>query len=84
MNLQLEGRTALVTGSTAGIGWAIAAALAAEGAEVVLNGRTDARVRSAVEQVRARHSRARVRGIAADLGTAEGCARVVHEVPAIV
>jgi len=37
-----------------------------------------------VEQVRARHSRARVRGIAADLGTAEGCARVVHEVPAIV
>jgi len=83
MNLQLEGRTALVTGSTAGIGWAIAAALAAEGAEVVLNGRTDARVRSAVEQVRARHSRPRVRGIAADLGTAEGCARVVHEVPAV-
>ena len=72
-----------MTGSTAGIGWAIAAALAAEGAEVVLNGRTDARVRSAVEQVRARHSRARVRGIAADLGTAEGCARVVHEVPAV-
>ena len=56
-----------MTGSTAGIGWAIAAALAAEGAEVVLNGRTDARVRSAVEQVRARHSRA----------------RVVHEVPAV-
>ena len=83
MNLELEGRRALVTGSTAGIGWAIAAALAAEGAEVVLNGRTEARVRSAVEQIQARHARARVRGIAADLGTAEGCARMVRELPAV-
>ena len=81
MNLELEGKRALVSGSTAGIGWAIAAGLAAEGAEVILNGRTDARVRAAVEQVRARHARARVRGVAADLGTAEGCARVVREVP---
>ena len=70
-----------MSGSTAGIGWAIAAGLAAEGAEVMLNGRTDARVRAAVEQVRARHARARVRGVAADLGTAEGCARVVARGP---
>jgi NAD(P)-dependent dehydrogenase (short-subunit alcohol dehydrogenase family) len=83
MNLELEGKRAVVTGSTAGIGWAIAAGLAAEGAEVVLNGRTEARVLSAVEQVRQRHPRARVRGIAADLGTAEGCARMVREVPEV-
>lgn len=83
MNLELEGKRAVVSGSTAGIGWAIAAGLAAEGAEVVLNGRTEARVRSAVEQVRERHPRARVRGIAADLGTAEGCVRLVREVPEV-
>ena len=83
MNLQLEGKRALVTGSTAGIGWAIAAGLAAEGAEVVVNGRTEARVASAVQQIQARHPKARVRGIAADLGTAEGCGRMVREVPEV-
>jgi NAD(P)-dependent dehydrogenase (short-subunit alcohol dehydrogenase family) len=83
MNLELEGKRAVVSGSTAGIGWAIAAGLAGEGAEVVLNGRTEARVRSAVEQVRERYPRARVRGIAADLGTAEGCARLVRDVPEV-
>jgi NAD(P)-dependent dehydrogenase (short-subunit alcohol dehydrogenase family) len=83
MNLQLEGKRALVTGSTAGIGWAIAAGLAAEGAEVVVNGRTEARVASAVQQIGARHPKARVRGIAADLGTADGCARMVREVPEV-
>ena len=83
MNLQLEGKRALVTGSTAGIGWAIAAGLSAEGAEVVVNGRTEARVASAVQQIQVRHPKARVRGIAADLGTAEGCARMVREVPEV-
>ncbi len=83
MNLELEGKRALVSGSTAGIGWAIAAGLAAEGADVVLNGRTEARVRAAVEQVRSRHPRARVRGVTADLGTGEGCARMVREVPEV-
>ena len=83
MNLELEGRRALVTGSTAGIGLAIAAALAAEGAEVLVNGRTEARVRAAAEQIKARHPRARIRGVAADLGTAEGCARVVQEIPEV-
>jgi len=81
MNLQLEGKRALVSGSTAGIGWAIAAGLTAEGAEVVVNGRTEARVAAAVRQISDRHPRARVRGVAADLGTAEGCARMVREVP---
>src|SRR5262249_9816264 len=83
MNLQLEGKRALVTGSTAGIGWAVAAGFAAEGAEVVVNGRTEARVASAVQQINARRPKARVRGIAADLGTADGCARMVREVPEV-
>src|SRR5689334_22197444 len=83
MNLQLEGRRALVSGSTAGVGWAIAAGLAAEGAEVVVNGRTEARVASAVQQIQARHPKARLGGVAADLGTADGCARMVREVPEV-
>jgi NAD(P)-dependent dehydrogenase (short-subunit alcohol dehydrogenase family) len=83
MNLQLEGKRALVSGSTAGIGWAIAAGLAAEGAEVVVNGRTETRVEAAVRQIQDRHPRARVRGVAADLGTADGCARMVREVPEV-
>src|SRR5215468_756854 len=83
MDLELEGKRAVVSGSTAGIGWAIASGLAAEGAEVVLNGRSEARVTAALEQLRARHPKARVRGIAADLGTADGCARMVREVPEV-
>ena len=81
MELKLEGKRALVSGSTAGIGWAIAAGLAAEGEEVVVNGRTQARVDAAIRALRDRHPRARVRGVAADLGTAEGCARMATEVP---
>jgi NAD(P)-dependent dehydrogenase (short-subunit alcohol dehydrogenase family) len=83
MNLGLEGKRALVSGSTAGIGWAIAAGLAAEGAEVVLNGRTPARVEAAIRAVKDRHPVARVRGVAADLGTAEGCLRMAREVPEV-
>jgi NAD(P)-dependent dehydrogenase (short-subunit alcohol dehydrogenase family) len=83
MELELEGKRALVSGSTAGIGWAIGAGLAAEGAEVVLNGRTETRVQAAVARIRDRHPGARVRGFAADLGTAEGCARVVRELPEV-
>jgi NAD(P)-dependent dehydrogenase (short-subunit alcohol dehydrogenase family) len=81
MELKLEGKRALVSGSTAGIGWAIAAGLAAEGAEVVVNGRTQPRVDAAVRAIGDRHPRARVRGVAADLGTAEGCVRMAKEVP---
>ena len=52
MNLQLEGKSALVTGSTLGIGFAIARALAREGATVTVNGRTEARVTEAVGKLR--------------------------------
>jgi NAD(P)-dependent dehydrogenase (short-subunit alcohol dehydrogenase family) len=73
MDLQLQGRSALVTGSTAGIGFAIAARLAGEGVAVTLNGRTLGAVAQAVARLRALHPSAEVNGIAADLGTAEGC-----------
>ena len=63
MNLGLKGKTAVVSGSTAGIGLAIAATLAAEGAQVVINGRTEARVNSAMEQIAQRVAGAQLRGV---------------------
>jgi NAD(P)-dependent dehydrogenase (short-subunit alcohol dehydrogenase family) len=71
MELELRGKKALVTGSTAGIGFAIARALAREGAEVIVNGRTGDRVEKAVREIGMG-----ARGIAADLGTAEGAALI--------
>ena len=81
MNLGVGARTAVVTGSTAGIGLAIATALAAEGAAVVVNGRTQARVTAAIERIRKTVKRAQVRGVAADLGTAPGVEAFAREVP---
>ena len=77
MNLDLEGKRALVTGSTAGIGLAIATALAKEGAEVIVNGRTQSRVDHAVKASRAAH------GIAADLGTEAGARAVIDRFPEV-
>lgn len=74
MNLQLENKTALITGSTKGIGFAIARALAGEGASVILNGRTAASVNAAVKKI----GKA-ARGVVADLSTAAGCAKVVEQ-----
>src|ERR1039457_3514135 len=71
MNLQLEGKLALVTGSTAGIGFPIAKGLAAEGARGVVNGRTDARVATALKAIRRDHPGARLDGFVADLSRAE-------------
>lgn len=81
MDLQLVGKTALVTGSTAGIGQAIAEALAREGASVVVNGRTRQRVDAAVEQVMRTSPRAQVRGIAADLGSRAGADELLRQLP---
>jgi NAD(P)-dependent dehydrogenase (short-subunit alcohol dehydrogenase family) len=72
MDLKLKGKRALVTGSTAGIGFAIASGLAAEGATVVINGRTPQRVDAALERIRKNISGADVLGVAADVGTADG------------
>ncbi len=73
MDLQLEGKRALVTGSSAGIGWAIACELASEGAYVTLNGRDPARLDAALERLRAQVPGAIVHGVAVDLASAEGC-----------
>ena len=81
MNLGLKGKTAVASGSTAGIGFAIAAALAAEGAHVVINGRTEARVNSAMEQIAKRVAGAQLRGVAADLGTLAGVEAFLKKVP---
>jgi len=78
MDLALTGKKALVTGSTAGIGFAIARALAQEGADVIVNGRTQERVDAAVREIGGG-----ARGIAADLGTARGAARLLAELPEV-
>ncbi len=67
MDYQLTGKLCLVTGSTAGIGLAIATSLAAEGAEVIINGRTDDRVAEAIEKIRAKHPHAKLKAFAGDL-----------------
>jgi NAD(P)-dependent dehydrogenase (short-subunit alcohol dehydrogenase family) len=81
MNLGLAGKTAVVSGSTAGIGLAIAAALAEEGAKVVVNGRTEARVTAALGEIRRRVKNAELVGIAADLGTANGVEAFLKQAP---
>ncbi|MFH3479816.1 SDR family NAD(P)-dependent oxidoreductase [Xanthobacter variabilis] len=78
MNVDLQGKRAIVTGSTLGIGFAIAKGLAAAGAEVIVNGRKPAAVDAAVKALQATGT---VSGIVADLGTAEGCAALVKAVP---
>lgn len=81
MNIELSGKTALVTGSTAGIGHAIARGLAATGAGVVVNGRTQGKVDSAVAAIAKAVAGAKVRGVAADVSTAEGCKALLAALP---
>ena len=68
MDLKLKNKTAFITGSTAGIGYAIARGLAREGAHVLLNGRTEESVRSAVSELKATFPEAQISGFAADFG----------------
>jgi NAD(P)-dependent dehydrogenase (short-subunit alcohol dehydrogenase family) len=83
MKIDLSGKTALVTGSTSGIGHAIAKGLAAAGAEVVVNGRTQAKVDAAAAAMAKAMPGARVRGIAADVSTAAGCKILVEALPEV-
>jgi NAD(P)-dependent dehydrogenase (short-subunit alcohol dehydrogenase family) len=82
MDLGLKGKLAVVSGSTAGIGFAIARTLAREGARIVINGRTDKRVSAAEDSIRMEMRGAEVQGVAADLGTAKGVEEFVKQVPA--
>ena len=83
MDLQLKGKTALVTGSTKGIGRAIGAALAAEGVKVVLNGRTAESIAEAANAIRAQIPDAELDGFAADLSNADEVAALVQEIPSV-
>jgi len=81
LKIELSGKTAVVTGSTAGIGFAIARGLAESGAAVVVNGRTKESVDKAIARLADSASAPQVRGVAADLGTASGCAALVDAEP---
>jgi NAD(P)-dependent dehydrogenase (short-subunit alcohol dehydrogenase family) len=80
MDLQLTGKVALITGSTAGIGFAIAQALLDEGARVIVNGRTQARVDAALAKLGTPKDAV---GLAADLGTAEGASQAIDQFPQV-
>ncbi|MES2099425.1 MAG: SDR family oxidoreductase [Pseudomonadota bacterium] len=82
MDLKLNGKLALVSGSTAGIGHAIAAALAAEGARVIVNGRSQASVDAAVAQINAADG-GEVLGFAGDLSTRAAAEALVARFPNI-
>jgi len=81
MKIDLTGKRALVTGSTAGIGFAIARSLAESGAGVIVNGRSERRVFGAVLNIKNEFPGADVSGVAADLGTADGAESLFKKVP---
>lgn len=83
MIIDLNGKTALVTGSTSGIGFAIARGLAQAGAEVILNGRSTRRLEEAVARLKAAVPQAKARGVAAGVDTAEGCAHLAAAAGAV-
>jgi NAD(P)-dependent dehydrogenase (short-subunit alcohol dehydrogenase family) len=81
MKIDLSGKTALVTGSTSGIGYAIAKGLALAGASVVVNGRTQAKVDKAATAITKAAPGSKVTGIAADVSTAAGCQTLAETLP---
>lgn len=83
MNLQLEGKTALVTGSTAGIGYAIAKELATEGTHVIVNGRTATNVSDSIKLIRTETGNKEVTGIVADFSKKEDIDNLLKEIPEI-
>jgi NAD(P)-dependent dehydrogenase (short-subunit alcohol dehydrogenase family) len=83
MKIDLTGKTALVTGSTSGIGYAIAEGLAASSADVVINGRGQAKVDAAVGKLAEQVPGSKVHGIAADVSTAGGCQALVAALPEV-
>ncbi len=83
MDLQIAHRTALVTGSTSGIGYAIAQGLAQEGAKVTITGRTQNSVNSALEKIRKAVPGAKADGVAADCATVAGAEALFRHLPAV-
>jgi NAD(P)-dependent dehydrogenase (short-subunit alcohol dehydrogenase family) len=83
MDLQLADKLSLVTGSTGGIGFAIAEALAAEGARVIVNGRTEARVKEAADRIRASHPKAQLELLALDLATPQAVIDTTRRFPEV-
>ncbi len=81
MDLKLQGKSALVSGSTAGIGLAIAQALAQEGASVIVNGRSEQRVAQAIDTIKQSTPDAKISGVVADLGTKAGAEQLLRDVP---
>ncbi|MEH2193658.1 MAG: SDR family NAD(P)-dependent oxidoreductase [Nostoc sp.] len=81
MDLKLHGKSALVSGSTAGIGFAIAQGLAQEGASVIVNGRSEERVAQAIAKIQQSTPEAKVSGVVADAGTASGVEQLLQKVP---
>ena len=83
MDLKLNGKIALVTGSTAGIGFAIARSLARGGAYVYLNGRTQERVDAAISKLRTDHKAVTIDGIATDFSSSAGADTIIAKLPAV-
>jgi NAD(P)-dependent dehydrogenase (short-subunit alcohol dehydrogenase family) len=83
MNLELINKTALISGSTKGIGFAIASQLASEGARLIVNGRSDKAVHSALEQIRKQVPEAKVEGFAGDLSTEKAVQDLTQRFPSI-
>lgn len=81
MHIDLSGKTAIVTASTAGIGLAIATGIAASGADTVVNGRKQDAVDRAIETILKAAPHARLRGFAGDLGSRAGCDALAKAVP---
>jgi len=81
MDLKLQGKSALVSGSTAGIGLAIAQTLAQEGASVIVNGRSEARVTQAIAKIKQSTPDAKVTGVIADAATKAGVEQIFEQVP---
>jgi len=81
MDLKLHGKSALVSGSTAGIGLAIALGLAQEGASVIVNGRSEERVAEAIAKIKHSTPDAKVSGVVADAATASGVEQLFEKVP---
>jgi NAD(P)-dependent dehydrogenase (short-subunit alcohol dehydrogenase family) len=83
MNLELIGKTALISGSTKGIGFAIASQLATEGTRVIVNGRSDKAVNSALEQIRTALPDAQIEGFAGDLATTTATENLLRLFPTV-